>query len=244
VSKGVVSRVVRGPSVERVADGVRLVRGGALRTLNVFLIDDEGGGVTLYDAGARLMTRALQRAAAPRGGVNRVVLGHADADHRGAAPGLGVPVLCHTADRAAAEAGDVDRYYRYERLGVPGRYVYPRLLRHWDGGPVRIAGTLDEGDEIAGFRVVHLPGHAPGQIALVRERDRLALKSDCFYMVDPETSRPQPPGLPHPAFTLDEALARASIRKLAALDLAKAWPGHLGPLTGDVRGALERAAAA
>jgi hypothetical protein len=34
------------------------------------------------------------------------------------------------------------------------------------------------------------------------------------------------------------------MRKIAALEPAIACPGHLGPLTGDVRGQLERAAAA
>jgi hypothetical protein len=36
--------------------------------------------------------------------------------------------------------------------------------------------------------------------------------------------------------------ARASIRKLAALEPAAAWPGHGLPVTGDVRAKLERAA--
>jgi len=35
-----------------------------------------------------------------------------------------------------------------------------RLIATWDGGPVEIAGTVNEGDEVAGFEVVHLPGHA------------------------------------------------------------------------------------
>ena len=32
------------------------------------------------------------------------------------------------------------------------------------------------------------------------------------------------------------------MRKLAALEPAAAWPGHRGPLTGDVRAVLEEAA--
>ena len=73
--------------LERVADGVWLLRGGVPRTMNVYLLEDEGGGVTLFDAGIRSMTHALAEAAAPLGGINRIVLGHADADHRGAALG-------------------------------------------------------------------------------------------------------------------------------------------------------------
>jgi hypothetical protein len=48
--------------------------------------------------------------------------------------------------------------------------------------------------------------------------------------------------VPHPAFNWDTEAARASMRKLAALEPAAAWPGHRGPLTGDVRAVLEEAA--
>jgi hydroxyacylglutathione hydrolase len=240
-----VRRAAAKSDLERVADGVWLLRGGVPRTMNVYLLEDEGGGVTLFDAGIRTMTHAIATAAAPLGGINRVVLGHADADHRGAAPGLGAPVHCHPADRAAAEGDDSVRdYHRLEHLGIPARWVYPSLLRFWDGGPVPIAGTIEEGDDVSGFRVVHLPGHAPGLIGLFRERDRLALTTDCFYVIDPETSRKVPPGPPHEAFNESTEQARASIRKLAALDPSAAWPGHADPLTGDVRAQLERAAGA
>jgi steroid delta-isomerase-like uncharacterized protein len=231
--------------LERVADGVWLLRGGVPRRMNVYLIEDEGGGVTLYDAGIEAMTGAVAQAAAPLGGINRVVLGHADADHRGTAARLGAPVFCHPADRDAAESdASVRDYHTIDELGIPARYVYARLLAFWDGGAVPIAGTIEEGDEVSGFEVVHLPGHAPGLIGLFRERDRLALTTDAFYVVDPNTGRPKPPGPPHRAFNQDTEQARESLRKLAALEPTAAWPGHLDPLTGDVRAQLERAASA
>jgi hypothetical protein len=46
------------------------------------------------------------------------------------------------------------------------------------------------------------------------------------------------------AFNLDSAQGRASIRKLAALNPSTVWAGHADPVTGDVVGQLERAAAA
>ena len=231
--------------LEPVAEGVWVQRGRVpMKTMSVFLIADEGGGVTLFDAGIEAMTPVLTEAGAAMGGINRVVLGHAHPDHRGAAPGLGAPVLCHSADRADAEGDGGMRHFDFSRLGIPARWTMPRLLRWWDGGPVTIADTLEEGDEVSGFRVVHLPGHTPGMIALHRESDRLALTSDCFYTLNAETSRKGPPRVPHPAFNRDSEQARASIRKLAALDLTAAWPGHADPVLGDVRGQLERAAAA
>jgi glyoxylase-like metal-dependent hydrolase (beta-lactamase superfamily II) len=110
--------------------------------------------------------------------------------------------------------------------------------------PEQIAATLTGGDDVAGFEVVHLPGHPPGLIALWRQSNRLALTSDCFYTLDPITARHGPPRVPHRAFNQNTELARASIRKLAALEPASAWPGHAQPLTGDVATQLEHAAAA
>ena len=89
--------------------------------------------------------------------------------------------------------------------------------------------------------MIDLPGHAPGQIGLWRESDRLALSSDCFYTID-MWGRDCAPRLPDTLYNFDTEQARASIRKLAALEPAAAWPGHAKPATGDVRGQLERAA--
>jgi hydroxyacylglutathione hydrolase len=229
---------------ERVADGVWLVRGGfPLKTMNVYLIEDQGGGVTMFDAGIKAMSTGLNAAAASLGGLNRIVLGHSHADHRGAAGALGVPVLCHPAERIDAEGDGGDHYFDWSSITVPARWTLPRLMPVWDGGPVAIDGTVDEGDDVSGFRVVHIPGHAPGQIALFRDSDRVALTTDCFYTIDIGTGRHVGPRVPMAGTNLDTEQARASIRKLAALEPSVAWPGHADPLTGDVRGQLERAAA-
>jgi glyoxylase-like metal-dependent hydrolase (beta-lactamase superfamily II)/predicted ester cyclase len=237
---------VAGGREEPIADGVWIVRGGfPLRTMNVYLIEEGDGTVTVFDAGISGMTAAVATAAARLGGIKRVVLGHADADHRGTAPGLGAPVYCHPAEHVAAEsAASLRTYFDLSKLNGLGRFLLGRLLPVWDGGPVQIAGTVKEGDKVAGFRVIELPGHAPGLIGLYREEDRLALVSDCFYTIDPQTGLKGAARIPHPAFDIDVEQARESIRKLAAIEPAAAWPGHADPVTVDVRSALERAAAA
>ncbi|MBV9915515.1 MAG: ester cyclase [Solirubrobacterales bacterium] len=236
---------IHGVELERIAEGVWIVRGGfPLKTMNVYLLEDDGG-VTVFDAGISDMTAALRATCVRLGGIKRVVLGHADCDHRGAAPRLEAPVLCHPAEEQAAESAHAFRpYWDFSQLSAYARPIYPRLLRAWDGGAVKLTGTVQEGDEIAGFRVVHLPGHAPGLIGLFREPDRLALVSDCFYTVDPQTGRKNAAHVPHPAFNFDTDQARASIRKLAQLAPSAAWPGHADPVTGDVLAQLERAASA
>jgi hydroxyacylglutathione hydrolase len=234
---------IHGGDVERIADGVWIVRGGfPVKTMNVYLIEDDGG-VTMFDAGIRDMTDAVRVAGVRLGGIKRIVLGHADADHRGAAPGIDAPVYCHPAEHEAAESDAPHRnYFDLSKLQPHGRALLGRLLPVWDGGAVQIAGTVQEGDEVAGFKVIELPGHAPGLIGLFRESDRLALVSDCVYTLDPQTGIKGPARVPHAAFNLDTEQARQSIRKLAALEPSVAWAGHADPVSGDVRSQLQHAA--
>jgi glyoxylase-like metal-dependent hydrolase (beta-lactamase superfamily II)/predicted ester cyclase len=230
---------------ELVAAGVWVVQGQPGRC-NVYLIENGGaeGGVTLFDAGARTMTRAVASAGAKLGGIKRIVLGHGHTDHRGTAPGLGVPVLCHPDEVQDAEGSGGFRYWPADLAGLTPvvKQAHKALHRFaFDGGPVKIAGTVSEGDEVSGFRVIDLPGHAPGLIGLWRESDRLALVSDCFYTLD-MWGRSCPPKLPNETYNYDTEQARASIRKLAEMEPAAAWPGHAKPVTGDVRGQLLKAA--
>lgn len=61
-------------SLQPVAQDVWLVRGGLPdKIMNVYFIRD-GSGVLAYDAGIRAMTKGIAAAAAPLGGLTRVVL--------------------------------------------------------------------------------------------------------------------------------------------------------------------------
>jgi hydroxyacylglutathione hydrolase len=234
--------------MERVADGVWLLRGDLRKSMNIYFIEEEGGGVVQFDAGSKAMTKAARAAAAELGGVKRIVLGHAHADHRGTAPFMGVPVFCHPDEVADAESeASITPYMDLSQLPVaPVRWIYPFLLRRWDGGAVKIDGTVSEGNEVAGFRVLHFPGHAPGLIGLWRESDRVAIVSDVVYLVDSARLRPLPAGeasVPHPAWAWDHAKAKESVRRLAALEPKLVCAGHAPPLRGEnLRGTLERAA--
>jgi steroid delta-isomerase-like uncharacterized protein len=238
-------RHFRGGDPEQVADGVWRVQGGDPAKCNVYLVRD-GDGVLMFDAGARVMAPAVAAAAARLGGLTRIVLGHGHTDHRGTAPSFDVPVLCHPEEVVDAEGSGGFRYWDAKLGFLPWwerplhRFLHARV---WDGGPVKISGTVAEGDDVAGFEVVHLPGHAPGLIALWRESDRLALTSDAFYTLN-MLGQDCAPQLPIAGYNLDTEQARASLRKLATLDPAAAYPGHAKPATGDVRAQLERAAAA
>ncbi|HUB99859.1 MAG TPA: MBL fold metallo-hydrolase [Solirubrobacterales bacterium] len=233
--------------LERVADGVWLLRGDFRGAMNIYFLE-EGDSVVQFDAGTKSMRKAAAAEAKQLGGLKRVVLGHAHADHRGSAPYMGVPVFCHPDEVADAE-GDaaIAPYMNLSELPVaPVRWIYPPLLRRWDGGAVKIEGTVSEGDEVAGFEVLHFPGHAPGLIGLWRESDRLALVSDTVYLVDSARLKTLPHGeasVPHPAWAWDHEQAKESVRKLAALEPKVVGAGHERPLRGEnLRDTLMRAA--
>lgn len=233
--------------LERVAEGVWLLRGDLRGAMNVYFVED-GDGVVQFDAGTKSMRKAVRAEAEKLGGIKRVVLGHAHADHRGTAPFLDAPVHCHPDEVADAEAsGAIAPYMDLSELPVAWvRWIYPTLLRRWDGGPVKIDGTVSEGETVAGFEVVHFPGHAPGLIGLWRESDRVALVSDVVYMIDSARLKPLPEGeasVPHPAWAWDHRKAKESVRRLAALEPRVVAAGHERPLRGEnLRETLERAA--
>jgi hydroxyacylglutathione hydrolase len=240
-------RLPGGPTLEKLADGVWVLRGDIRRGMNIYFLE-ENGGVVQFDAGTKGMVKANKAVAARLGGLKRIVLGHAHADHRGTASSLRVPVHCHADDVADAESDRaIAPYMDISKVEVaPVRWIYPVLLRRWDGGAVKIDDTVAEGDEIAGFKVIHFPGHAPGLIGLWRESDRLAIVSDVVYLVDSARLKELPEGeatVPHPAFNWNHQKAKESLRRLAALEPRTVCPGHAGPLVGDnLRETLEQAA--
>ena len=219
--------------MEEVAEGVWRVKGGFPLSINAFLIREDGG-VAVFDAGHKPLGKKLLEAAGQLGGATRVVLGNAHPDHRGGARAIGAPVHCHPDERADVEGDGGVHYFDYAKLPVLARPLTPRMMSAWDDGPLEVAATLAEGDRVGDFEVVHLPGHSPGCIGLFRERDRLALTNDCFALFDPALPRAGKPRIPHPAFNWSTERCVESVRKLAAMKPATAWPGHFGPLTDDV----------
>jgi hydroxyacylglutathione hydrolase len=235
--------------MERVAQGVEVLRVQATvhpqKTTNIYFLEDDDG-VIVYETGSVGNAEEIGRAAAERDGITRIILSHAHADHRGGASRLDAPIFCHPAERPGAEGdGWLEHGYDLTKVHPALRDVLPGLLQELDGGPVSIEGGLTGGDKVAGFEVLHLPGHTPGQIGLWRESDRLAIVSDAAFLWDPFTADglPGPLRLPPPAIRPDDPAARASLRRIAELDPATLWLGHYGPITGDVAEELETAAA-
>lgn len=226
---------------EPVGEGAWAMRGGLPRHgINVFFVR-EGSQVACFDTGAREMGREIRRLAEGYGGISRVILSHCHFDHRGGSRGVGAPVFCHPTERADVEGRDAGiRYWgsiKGESLALVVRARVMKMLR--DSGPVPVAGTIEEGDPVGTFTVLHLPGHAPGQIGLWREADRTILASDVFWTPEEGTA-----ALSHALFSQDPDQAAMSLRRIAELEPRLAWPAHGPALQGNVREVLERALAA
>ena len=104
------------------------------------------------------------------------------------------------------------------------------IMRYWVGPARKVDRPLREGDEVAGFKVLDVPGHSPGHIAYWRESDRVLILGDVLNNMDVVTGRP---GLrdPKPYFTHDPAQNRDSARGVGQLEPKLVLFGHGAPLT-------------
>lgn len=235
------SSTMKTPDVRDIAAGVRQVAVGEPFFSYAYLLESADGTIA-FDTGVRGSGPEILAAAG--GPIAKIVLSHAHADHRGAAPKLDAPIYCHPDEVPDARAAWPQSYLDFGLIeNEQIREGLYRLNQMWDSGPVQVAGTVQEGDQIAGMHVIHVPGHAPGQIALFRASDGLLLAADAIYTQDLETGQPTPARVPHRAANWDTEQARVSIRKLATYKPTSVWLGHSTSVTGDVQAQLEAAAA-
>jgi glyoxylase-like metal-dependent hydrolase (beta-lactamase superfamily II) len=91
---------------------------------------------------------------------------------------------------------------------------------------------------LGGLRVVHTPGHTPGSICLYAERLRLLFTGDVLQVIRGSLTYASA------FFSHDHAGARASVERLAALDVDMIALSHYPPWTEDAGGALHNLATA
>jgi glyoxylase-like metal-dependent hydrolase (beta-lactamase superfamily II) len=206
------------------AEGVWRLKQFPAPSVNVYLAGD-----VLIDAGTRWDRRRVFAEIEGRE-LSMLALTHVHPDHQGVAKDVcearGIPLACHADDVDAMEGR------RPIQEAAPSNPFNLLIKRFWEGPPHKVDRVLSEGDEVAGFRVVHAPGHARGEVIFFRDSDRVAICGDVIRNMSYATGRPmiaEPPEI----FTYDPAENRRSIRKLADLKPALILPGH-GPAVADV----------
>ena len=202
------------------AKDVFQLRGFPPNAINVYLVGDVLVDAASRHAGGRILRQVQGRK------VTAHALTHAHPDHQGASrevcTKLGIPYWVGEADVPAAEDGDMIS----RQPDHPASRMSARLF----GGPGHpVDRALHEGDEVAGFRVLDVPGHSAGHIALWRESDRTLILGDVLNGMNVITGIP---GLHEPPdfFTPDPVRNRESARRLAALEPALVCFGHGAPV--------------
>jgi hydroxyacylglutathione hydrolase len=213
------------------APGVWRLKEAPRPLINVYLAED-----VLIDAGRRWDKRRIFAELEGRE-ISMLALTHVHPDHQGVAKDVcearEVPLACHE--------DDVDAMEGRRPVAATSAPLAKTFGRLWQGPPHKVDRVLREGDEVAGFRVIHAPGHAPGEVIFWRESDRVAICGDVIRNISYLTFRTrldEPPA----DLTPDPVENRRSIRKLAELNPSLILPGH-GPAVTDI-GAFERFVAA
>jgi len=206
--------------LKQLADDVYISYGLLPYAINAYLIGD-----VLIDSGSRHDAKRLLRELSGRT-LSAHALTHAHGDHQGSShricEALQIPFWCGELDAPAAEDGRIlDR--------MPSHPI-PKFMAWALAGPGHpVDRRLHEGDEVAGFKVIDVPGHSAGHVAYWRESDRTLICGDVFTNIDTITGLP---GLHEPKsfFTPDPARNRESMKRLAALEPELVCFGHGRPL--------------
>lgn len=220
-----------GPNLHRIGNDI----------VAAYLVETEEG-ITVIDAGLpghwKELLAELDTMGRSVADVRGVVLTHGDSDHVGFAERLrrehGVPVFVHGADSARARGGDKPKVTMGPKRLRPlmGFLIYSLGKRGWRTTYLTEVTEVADGDVLplpGSPRVISMPGHSPGSIAV------LIPMADAVFVGDALTTRNVLTGStgPQPApFTDEPALALESLDRLAAVEAAWVLPGHGAPWHG------------
>ena len=200
---------------------------------NAFLIVEEH--LTLIDTGMRGSHRKIEKVVKQAGRslneLTQIILTHCHLDHAGSVATLkeltGASVAVHEAD-----ANYVSKLMSYPRpKSKPIAKLYSGImLPLFNTSALTPDVLLKDGDMIdclGGLKVIHTPGHTPGNICLYSSDKRVLFAGDAVRNVGDKLC------LPYKMFTDDWDQAKSSVSKIAGLEVDTIYVGHGNPITRD-----------
>jgi hydroxyacylglutathione hydrolase len=203
------------------APGVHLLTGFPKYGINWYLVGD-----VLIDAGGRPDEKRILKQLSGHS-VTAHALTHAHPDHQGSShavcEALSIPFWVPERDADAAERPELINQRQ------PDNWLAHLMMRLFAGPGHKVDRVLREGDEVAGFQVLDVPGHSAGHVAFWRESDRVLIAGDVVNTMHPFTMIR---GVREPldAFTPDKRQNRESIKRIAALEPSLLLVGHGPPV--------------
>jgi len=226
--------------MEEVVPGVHVITGVS----QVYLYQ-EADRLTLIDTGLIATAAEIFDAIVSLGrrheDLRQIVITHSHRDHTGSLAELvdrtGAQVLAHALDAPVVRGERREPKPAYESGGE--REIAERIIAAVPPAPPsRVDRELQDGDEIdlgGGARIVHVPGHTAGSIALYLPGRKLLFSGDA-------AERDLEDNVVVGVFNVDPAQARASFAKMAELDFEVACFGHGAPLGREASLAFRRLA--
>jgi glyoxylase-like metal-dependent hydrolase (beta-lactamase superfamily II) len=210
-----------------------------LRSGYVFLIDEPQ--MTLVDAGLsgsrRVVDRHVQGIGRSLDDLTRIICTHAHPDHIGGVRELAgdrdVEVLMHPADLDGLKVTLRDAVANRNR----GQLIAYFTRHPGEATPIVDGQVLPI---LGGLQVVHTPGHTPGSVCLYAPRHKLLFTGDVLQVIRRKVT------FASAFFSDDMAMARASVARLAELDVETIafshYPAWRDGANAALRGLADRAA--
>ncbi len=223
----------------KIAKGVFQVRAIGAR-VTVLVHDNE---VVLVDAGSRgslgMISAGLEAVGLSLDNVGKVVVTHHHPDHTGGlselVQGRDIKVAAHGTEAAMIAGTETTPNPMQSRLlAMVSRPFVKRLI----GAPVPVDYHLSDGDLIPfgnDIRVVHLPGHTAGSIALHLPSKKIIIVGDALQYKFGWRLSPPAPGV-----TQQPEEAIRSLTKLLTLDFDTICFSHFPPKRNGAQAALQQ----